>query len=79
MEYLHEYNACIRYMILPCRVKAFTVYDDENEFYNIYVNEKLDNYEKRKAVLHELEHIKKGHFKSNCEQNVNEIELGMSG
>lgn len=78
MEFLHEYNACIRYMVLPNRVNAFTLYDDENEFYNIYVNEKLDNYEKRKAILHELEHIKKGHFKSSCEQDMNEIEWGMS-
>lgn len=78
MEYLHEHNAVVRYMELPNKVKAFTIYDDENEFYNIYVNEKLDNFEKKKAIKHELEHIEKGHFKSDCEQDMNEIEWGMS-
>ncbi len=79
MEFLHELNAVIRYISLPNTVKAFTIYDDENEFYNIYVNQKLDVFKKKKAIKHEIEHIKKGHFKSDYEQNVNEIELGMSG
>ena len=79
MEFLHELNAVIRYISLPSRVKAFTVYDDEHEFYNIYVNQNLCHSEQCKAVFHEIEHIKKGHFKSSYEQNVNEIEWGMSG
>lgn len=78
MEYLEEYNAVIRFISLPGTVNAFTVFDDENEFYNIYVNERLTKFEQRKAVLHEIEHIKKGHFKRFCDQSVSDIEWGMT-
>lgn len=78
MEYLRDHNAVVRFIDLPNRVNAFTLFDDENEFYNIYVNQKLTKYEQKKAVKHELEHIEKGHFKRFCDQDVNEIEWGMT-
>jgi hypothetical protein len=51
----------IRYIDLPCRVNAITVMDD-NGFYNIYVNARLDYDTQQKAIKHELTHIRRDDF-----------------
>ena len=51
----------VRFLPLPHRVNGVTVID-ENADYNVYLNAYHDGYHLRKAYLHELEHIKAGHF-----------------
>lgn len=45
---------------LPCNIKAFTSYQDD--FYNIYVNARLDQVQQKEAIIHELQHIEKDDF-----------------
>ncbi len=54
-------NIYVRFLPLPHRVNGITVMD-ENADYNVYLNARLDGYRSRKAYLHELEHIRSGHF-----------------
>lgn len=56
---------CIRYIDLPCRINGFTVMDDSG-FYNVYINAKLDYFHQKDAIRHELTHISRGDFFSNC-------------
>lgn len=50
----------IRYMDMPCTVKAFVV--EDNGFYNIFVNSRLNFEQNLKSIQHELSHIKNGDF-----------------
>ena len=50
-----------RFIDLPSKVNAITVVD-ENGDYNIYINEKLSDENKKKAFHHECKHIKNNHF-----------------
>lgn len=52
---------CIRYINLPCAVNGVTVMDEEG-FFNIYINARLDYYQQRKAIRHEFTHIVRGDF-----------------
>ena len=54
--YSEEY--CVRMVDLPCPVKALVRYDAEG-FPNIYVNARLSLEEQKKAVEHELRHIRR--------------------
>lgn len=55
----------IREIPLPYGVRGFTTPDiDDN--YNIYINEKLSDEQKRRTLDHEMEHIKNDDFYS-CE------------
>lgn len=65
-------NYCIRYINLPCTVKGFTV-QDENSFYNVYINANLSDDEQNEAVLHELSHIENDDFEK-LDENLNVIE-----
>ena len=78
MEFLYEHNAVIRYISLPSRVKGFTIADTISGIFNIYINQNLSHSEQCKTVLHEIEHIKKGHFRNDYDQNMNDIEWGMA-
>lgn len=51
----------VRFLAFPYRTKGVTIVD-ANADYNVYINSHLDPYRARKAYLHELEHIKQGHF-----------------
>lgn len=54
---------CIRYVDLPYSINAMTILD-ENGFYNIYVNSRLNVDQQNKAVRHELCHIARDDFYS---------------
>ena len=54
-------NIYVRFLRFPYRIKGVTILD-ENADYNVYINSRLDGYGSRKAYLHELEHIRRGHF-----------------
>lgn len=51
----------IRKINLPVGVNGVTVLD-ENGDYNVYLNDCLSYDAQAKAFLHEVEHIKQGHF-----------------
>ena len=55
---------CVRMVDFPITIKGVTVMD-ETGFYNIYINSRLNFEEQRKALAHELTHIKRGDFFSN--------------
>ena len=50
-----------RIIDLPAGVSAMTVVD-ENGDYNIYINASLTREAADRALQHEMEHIKRGHF-----------------
>lgn len=64
-------NYCIRYVDLPCRVNGITVMDEEG-FFNIYINDRLDYFQQQKAIFHELTHIARDDFFR--EEELEEIE-----
>ena len=51
----------IRYIPMPATIKAYTLTDDNDDF-NVYVNSTLNSIQQKKAVEHELRHIKADHF-----------------
>ena len=56
-------DVCIRYIDFPCRINGITV-QDENGFYNVYINARLSFEAQRAAIKHELTHIKRNDFYS---------------
>ena len=58
---LNEYR--IIYLDLPCTINGMTV-KDSSGFYNIYINAHLCVEAQKKAILHELTHIKRNDFYS---------------
>lgn len=59
-ELLNYYNANITYENLPYGIRGF-VFHHKN-IYNIFINNKLSYYLKRKTILHELAHIELNQF-----------------
>lgn len=55
---------CIRYIDLPCKING-TVAQDNDGFYNIYINSKLSYEAQQKAIRHELTHIQRNDFYRN--------------
>ena len=51
----------IRYIKMPASIRAYTLTDD-NDDYNIYVNDALNSIQRQKAIDHELRHINGQHF-----------------
>ena len=52
---------CIRYIDLPLNVKGMTV-EDDNGFFNVYINQNLSVEQQEDAIRHELTHINRGDF-----------------
>ena len=52
---------CIRYVALPYTVKGVTVISEDG-FYNVYINSLLPMEEQKKALRHELTHIRRDDF-----------------
>lgn len=51
----------VRYVSLPMRIHGMTV-QDENGFYNIYINSEQSSAVQLDALRHELEHIRRKDF-----------------
>lgn len=51
----------VRLIELPPAINAFTVLDSDGN-YNVYLNDRLGEEEKKRAYRHELAHILDGHF-----------------
>ena len=54
-------NFCIRYIALPYTVKGVTVVS-EDDFCNVYINSLLSIEEQKKALRHELTHVRRDDF-----------------
>ena len=67
------YYCEIRYIPLPLTVRGFVLYDAIEDFYNIYINNKLSHFMTKKTIEHEFEHIRQGHFFSTT-ASVSDIE-----
>ena len=65
-----------RVIELPAGVSAMTVVD-ENGDYNIYINASLTREAADRALQHEMNHIRRGHFES--EKSVAECEREAEG
>ena len=66
-----------RLIDLPDTVPAVTVLDEDGN-YNVYINARLSNDNRRIAFEHELKHIKKSHFYTDkpvqeCEREANSL------
>lgn len=51
----------VRYVSLPMHIHGMTV-QDENGFYNVYINSDQSEEVQRAAYEHELEHLKRNDF-----------------
>ena len=63
----------VRIVPLPDGVPAFTL-PDVDGYYDVYLNEKLDEIARIRAFEHELEHIRKGDWERLDYMTVAEIE-----
>lgn len=68
-------NIFIRPISLPGSVRAVTLPNDDGSF-DIYVNISLPDELQRKAIDHELLHIRKNHFYNDDPVWINEQEAG---
>lgn len=59
-ELLNYYNACITYEKLPSKINGYVF--QYKGIYNIFINENLSYYKKKKTILHELAHIELNHL-----------------
>ncbi len=59
-ELLNYYNVCVTNIKLPKGINGF-VFSYMN-IYNIFINENLSYYKKKKTILHELAHIELNQF-----------------
>ena len=68
----------VRLINLPSSVKGVTVLD-ENDDYNIYINQKLSPEQQKKVYEHEKNHIENGDFHNFDEIEEDEIGLNVYG
>ena len=59
-ELLNYYNACITYKKLPNKINGYVF--QYKGIYNIFINENLSYYKRKKTILHELAHIELNHL-----------------
>lgn len=56
-----DFDYAVRLVNLPLGVNGMVI-EDENGFYNIYINEKLNDISKISAFNHEIMHINNNDF-----------------
>lgn len=52
---------CVRFIDMPLNTKGVTV-EDENGFFNVYINKNLSAEQQNFALEHEIKHIRRGDF-----------------
>lgn len=67
-------NVFIRKAPLPAKIRGVTIVRDDD--YIVIVNENLSPSARRKAVQHEIRHIKRGHFYSEDPAGYIEQDVG---
>lgn len=65
----------VRIVRLPFRTKGMVVRDEE-DFYNIYINDQLDPAAQRKTFDHEIGHIQRGDFDNG--EDIRSVEHGQT-
>lgn len=68
-------NIFVRSVPLPEAVKAVVLPNDDGTF-DIYINSTLPEEVQKRALTHELEHIRRDHFYNNDPVWLNEQEAG---
>ena len=71
--YVIDGDIVVRGMRMPHNVRGYIV-SESNGVYNIFINSCLDEFQQKKALRHELEHIIENDFES--EKSLFEIENG---
>ena len=66
------YSLNVQLLALPPKIGA-TVTVNEDGSYTMFVNKNITYESQKKAALHELEHVKRGHFLYN--KSADELEL----
>ena len=69
-------NLCVYYLDMPTTIHARTV-PNEDGSYSVFVNSRLSHAARQKAIAHEIKHINRGDFDSDCEKPVQQIESEM--
>ena len=59
---------------LPAKIRGVTIVRDDD--YIVMVNEHLSPSARRKAIQHEIRHIKRGHFDNDDPAGANEQDVG---
>ena len=73
-DLLRQEGIFIRYKDMPAGISAVTIYDDENCYYNVYLNSKMTNERNMVSVHHEIiEHIGNDDWHSNLQ--IEKIEF----
>ncbi len=67
----------IRLVALPVSIRAYTL-TDPNDDYNVYVNSALNSIEQKRAIDHEIRHIKGDHFYRRSSVVADEKEAEMA-
>ena len=67
------YDVFVRILKLPNKVKGVTVIDSDGA-YCVFVNSEISLKEQKRALEHELRHIKLQHFYNNLPVYINEAE-----
>lgn len=73
-ELLNYYNANITYEKLPTRINGLVF--NIKGINNIFINDNLSYYKKRKTLLHELAHIELNHL---CQADQDLFEFHVQG
>ena len=61
----------VRYVALPRKIEAVVLPNDDSSF-DIYINSVLCDYVQRKALQHEIRHIKENHLYNSDPVVINE-------
>jgi len=72
------FDIFVRYINLPSTVRGVTI-PNEDDTFNIYINSTLCIEKQKKALNHELEHIKRNHFYDEEPVIKNEIQAELAG
>ena len=65
----------VRIISMPLSVRAFTVPDAQGD-YNVYLNGLLSDEQRKKSLVHEKEHIRRGDFFKELPVRVIESTVG---
>lgn len=66
------YDVFVRVLKLPNKVKGVTITDSDGA-YCVFVNSEISSEEQKRALEHELRHIKLQHFYNNLPVYINEM------
>ena len=66
-------NTIVRTANLPAKIKGIVVLDSNGD-YNVYINNNVSDVGQGAAYMHEIEHIRHGHFYSHEDLEILEVQ-----